>query len=239
MADSLSRIAENLADVRSRIATAAVRSGRTEDDVRLIAVTKYVDIQSASALLALGCVDLGESRPQQLWSKAAAVGPGARWHMIGHLQRNKIRRTLPLVSMIHSADSLRLLQALNEEAAAAQRIADVLLEVNVSGEANKHGFAAAEMKSVLDSVATLAHIKVHGLMAMAGLEVDLDDARREFGLLRELRDELQHVAAGSMSLTELSMGMSEDFEIAVEQGATMVRVGSVLFEGLDASISLD
>ena len=235
MADSLSRIAENLADVRSRIAQAAARSGRTERAVRLIAVTKYVDVRCARMLLEVGCQDLGESRPQELWSKAAALPPYTRWHMIGHLQRNKVRRTLPLVTLFHSADSLRLLHALDEEAAIAQRSVDVLLEVNVSGERNKHGFAPTEMAAVLDEATSLSHIKVHGLMAMAGLEGTLEDARREFANLRELRNGLRRNAPESMVLHELSMGMSEDFEIAIEEGATMVRVGSVLFEGVQTA----
>jgi PLP dependent protein len=226
------RIAENLQQVRDRIAVAAQCSGRSPDDVRLVAVTKYVGAAETRALVAAGCRDLGESRPQELWRKAAELADDEiRWHFIGHLQRNKLARTLPLVCLLHSGDSLRLLEAIAAESDERARSALVLLEVNVSGDATKHGFGPEEIEPLGDRLAALGGVEIRGLMAMAGREGGPDDARREFARLRELRDRLQSAWGGRFELKELSMGMSSDFEIAVEEGATLVRVGSALFEG--------
>ena len=232
MSDVRERIAENMAHVRERIAAAAVRAGRRPDEVTLVAVSKYVGVDEAQALLAAGCRDLGESRPQELWRKAEALGASAiRWHLIGHLQRNKVARTLPLVSLLHSGDSLRLLEAVDAENAAQGRVTPALLEINVSGDATKHGFRPDEVDPLGETLAALNGVQIRGLMAMAGLEGSPDDARREFAQLRELRDRLQTAWCGRFKLAELSMGMSGDFEIAIEEGATLVRVGSLLFEG--------
>lgn len=233
--DVAQQIAENLRRVRERIAAAAVRSGRRAEEVRLVAVAKYVGAEETRALIAAGCRDLGESRPQALWRKAAELaGEPVRWHLIGHLQRNKLARTLPLVSLIHSGDSLRLLEAIQAESAQANpRPTAVLLEVNVSGDAAKHGFAPDELPPLCDALAALDHVEIQGLMAMAGREGDLDRARREFALLRQLRDRLQSAWGGRFALDELSMGMSGDYEAAIEEGATLVRVGSALFAGLE------
>ncbi len=200
-------------------------------------VTKTVDAKIAQMLVAAGCRDLGESRPQELWAKAAAIQDpspenAVRWHMIGHLQRNKVRRTLPLVSLIHSVDSLRLLEEIDREAHTLQRPAAVLLEVNISGDHTKHGFRPNEVEPQLPEMARFEHVAIRGLMCMASREGDLPQARREFAALRELRDRLQRSAPPNIRLAELSMGMSGDYEIAIEEGATLVRVGSALFEGI-------
>jgi PLP dependent protein len=222
------KIAANLKEVRDRIADAARSAGRSPDEVRLVAVTKYVDAATAQLLVDAGCRDLGESRPQQLWDKAATLpDPAIRWHLIGHLQRNKVRRTLPLVHLIHSGDSLRLLEELDRE---AESPLSVLLEVNVSGETAKHGFAPDELPRHVEALAALTHLEIRGLMAMAGLEGDAASARRDFAGLRELRDRLRRDWSGRFGLDELSMGMSGDFEQAVAEGATIVRIGSALFE---------
>jgi PLP dependent protein len=235
---SQARIAEqirnNLAQVRENIAQAAIRAGRRADEVRLIGVTKYVDPTNTRLLVDAGLRELGESRPQELWQKADALGDwNVAWHLIGHLQRNKVRRTLPLVTCIHSADSLRLLAEIDREAAALQRPADVLLEVNISGDAAKHGFQPGELQSILPQAAALVNVHVLGLMAMAALEGGADTARRDFAALRQLRDELQKSCPPEISLRELSMGMSGDYGVAIEEGATMVRVGSALFAGIE------
>jgi PLP dependent protein len=235
MISTADRIAENVRVVRGRMAEAARRGRRSPDNVRLVAVTKYVGPERALALVAAGCRELGESRPQQLWQKAAALERAdVAWHLIGHLQRNKVARTLPLVSLVHSGDSLRLLEALDAEAARANRDPlPVLLEVNVSGDSAKHGFRPSELQPLADQLARLPRIEIKGLMAMAGREGDLENARREFAVLRQLRDELRSAWAGRWPLDELSMGMSNDFEVAIEEGATLVRVGSALFEGVE------
>jgi PLP dependent protein len=231
--DPLVRIRDNLSRVRERIAAAAALSDRQPDAVRLVAVTKYVDAAMARLLIAAGLTDLGESRPQELWSKAAALADLApNWHLVGHLQSNKVRRTLPLRPLIHSSDSLKILESISREAQALGLTSELLVEVNVSGDAAKHGFAPAEVEPLLPQIAALPNIAVIGLMTMASREGDLDRARREFAALRELRDRLAAACPPGVSLRELSMGMSGDYEVAIEEGATMVRVGSALFEGL-------
>jgi PLP dependent protein len=228
---SPAQIADNLADVRRRMAAAAVRSGRSAEDVCLVAVTKYAGLDEVRALVCAGCADLGESRPQQLWDRADELGDlPVRWHMIGHLQRNKVERTLPLISMIHSVDSLRLAECIDAAAGKMDRKVPILLEVNVSREPAKQGFAPDEIESLLPGLIGLAHIDVRGLMCMAGLDGGDAEARREFAGLRTLRDKLGANCPGSLRLDELSMGMSGDYEIAIEEGATIVRVGSALFE---------
>jgi pyridoxal phosphate enzyme (YggS family) len=230
------KLTENLAALRGRIAAAAKRSGRSTDEIRLVAVTKYVGPELARQLVTAGCQDLGESRPQELWDKAVALDEAsdrqARWHLIGHLQRNKVDRTLPLVSLIHSGDSMRILTAIDQAAAKLNQSVPILLEVNISEEPAKHGFAVEEVRCNLPAIAELKSIEVRGLMCMAGREGDLDQARREFAQLRELRDRLRQVTPANIRLDELSMGMSGDFEAAIEEGATIVRIGSALFEGI-------
>jgi pyridoxal phosphate enzyme (YggS family) len=228
-------IADNLDRVRERIAAAAARSGRDASAVTLVAVSKYVDVDAARALLDLGCKDLGESRPQELWRKAEAlVDQYVRWHFIGNLQRNKVRRTLPHLTLLHACDSLRLLDEIDRIAGVTASEVKALLEVNISGDASKHGFRPAEMPSVIESLTGYKQVQVRGLMGMASLDGTIDDARREFESLRLLRDRLLNELPPEVELKELSMGMSGDFEVAIEEGATMVRVGSALFEGLEA-----
>jgi pyridoxal phosphate enzyme (YggS family) len=226
-------IGANVTRVRERIAAAAARSGREASAVRLVGVTKYVDSAAARLLVEAGLADLGESRPQELWTKAAALADLAlRWHLVGHLQSNKVRRTLATSPFIHSADSLKILEILSRESQTQNLVSELLIEVNVSGDAAKHGFGPGEVEPVLPRIAALPAIAVKGLMTMASREGDLNQARREFAALRELRDRLTANCPPGVSLGELSMGMSGDFEAAIEEGATIVRVGSALFEGL-------
>jgi PLP dependent protein len=233
MSDLRQLVADNLARVRDRIVVAAQAAGRDPASIQLVAVTKYVDAATASLLIDAGCTVFGESRPQQLWEKAAAPElAGVRWHLIGRLQRNKVRRTLPLVELIHSVDSERLLAEIEEQAAALSLTSRVLLEVNCSGEEDKQGFSTEDVRRLLPTLSRFAHVRVGGLMTMAAFEGGAATARANFASLRELRDELAAQAPSSVTLDELSMGMSGDFEAAIAEGATMVRVGSSLFEGL-------
>ncbi|NLF72853.1 MAG: YggS family pyridoxal phosphate-dependent enzyme [Candidatus Anammoximicrobium sp.] len=228
------RIADNVARVRQGIADAAARSGRRADEVALIAVSKYVGAAEIDALLAAGCRDFGENRPQDLWRKAEEFhGRPIRWHMIGHLQRNKVRRTLPLVTLLHAGDSWRLLEAASQHLQQSGQVLEVLIEVNVSGDAAKTGLGPEEVEPLLPRIADLPQLRVRGLMAMARWGGTLDDARGDFVRLRELRDRLAASCPPQVALRELSMGMSGDFEVAIEEGATLVRVGSALFEGVD------
>jgi len=228
-----SQIAENLADVRRRIADAAARSGRTAAEVTLVGVTKYVTADAIRELVDAGCAELGESRPQQLWDKSAALADlPIRWHMIGHLQRNKVQRTVPVVEMIQSVDSPRLVRAIDTAAVELVRRVAILIEVNVSGEEAKHGFAPQRVEPFLEEAATCKNVAVRGLMCMAGFDSGADAARRDFAALRQLRDRLQRNCPEDIALSELSMGMSGDYEVAIEEGATIVRVGSALFRGI-------
>jgi pyridoxal phosphate enzyme (YggS family) len=242
-------IADNLHRVQERIARAAERAGRSASEITLVGVTKYVGAHEASELAAAGCVDLGESRPQELWKKAEALHnepQRIRWHLVGHLQRNKVARTLPLVSLIHSVDSERLLAAIYEaakslplplgegrgEGAATDTPPPipVLLEVNTSGEAAKHGLAPDEVEPLLAGASQYPHVAIRGLMTMATLEGGGAAAACNFASLRELRDKLQRRTPPGATLNELSMGMSDDFEVAIQEGTTIVRVGSALWE---------
>ncbi|MDA7980649.1 MAG: YggS family pyridoxal phosphate-dependent enzyme [Pirellulales bacterium] len=228
------RLKENLAAVRERIGRAAASSGRTMDDVQLIAVTKYVDAAISRDLVIAGCTDLGESRPQQLWFKADELeGVDCQWHMIGHLQRNKVERTIRLTSLVHSVDSERLIAMINTQAERLGTLVDVLLEVNTSGEVEKHGLTADEVMPFLACSDQWPHVRVRGLMTMAARGAVGSAARSCFAELRQLRDRLAGKCPANVSLQELSMGMSGDFEEAILEGATLVRIGSALFEGVE------
>ena len=228
------RCRENLAAIRGRVAEACRRAGRPHGSVTLIGVTKYVGVETTRLLLEAGCRDLAESRPQQLWEKAAAIGDVELhpvWHLIGNLQRNKVRRTLPVVSLVHTLDSPRLLVAIEAEAAALGRPCEVLIEVNLTTDPGRSGVVEAEVPDLVAAAAAAVHVRLRGLMGMASHpDSAAADARREFARLRELRDRL--AAAGfADQLRELSMGMSGDFEEAILEGSTMVRIGSALVEG--------
>jgi len=237
--DPADRCRRNLAAVRDRVAAACRTAGRDPDDVRLVGVTKYVSAESTRMLLDAGCIDLAESRPQSLWAKAtvlAASEPVPRWHLIGHLQRNKLRRTLPLLSLLHSLDSVRLLEAIEIEAAAAGSVCDALIEVNLAGDPGRTGVMEADVAAVLEAACRAPHVRLLGLMGMAA--VPDDDAggaaaRRQFARLRELRDDLAARMPTPNGLCELSMGMSGDFEEAILEGSTLVRVGSALWDGIE------
>jgi pyridoxal phosphate enzyme (YggS family) len=219
------------ATIESRLEAACRRAGRMRRDVTLVAVTKTVSAEVASLLPELGVYDLGESRPQELWHKASAV-KNVRWHLIGHLQRNKIERTLPLIARIHSVDSLRLLEALEEACGKTGRTLPALLEVNASREAAKHGFSPEEVPGLAPRLAELKHVRIDGLMTMAAYEDQPERTRPTFAALRALRDRL--ATELGRPLPQLSMGMSNDFDIAVEEGATLVRLGTILFERVEA-----
>ncbi len=231
MSLSAQRIVRNLTAVRQRIADAARSSGRSADEISLVAVTKYVDVATTRMLVKAGCSTLGESRPQMLWQKAEQLSDLSKikWHLIGHMQRNKVARTLPIISTLQSVDSVRLLQAIDEHSAKLAKTTSILLEVNISRDDNKHGFALDEVPSVVRSMTTYNYVSLKGVMGMASRKGGIDRARRDFAELRELRDSLRNDCPGNSSLDEISMGMSGDFEVAIEEGATTVRVGSALF----------
>lgn len=221
----------NLQSVRARIAASAARSGRSPSAVRFVAVTKRVPIEAVRALVDLDVRDLGENYPQALWARVEAMaGVSVRWHLIGHLQGNKARRTFPMVRSIHAVDSLKLLLALDALAADRPDPPSACLQVNTSGEPSKHGWSVEGILADAEAIAGCRNLPVVGLMTMAALDTTPETARPSFVMLRQTRDALR--ARSGLPLEELSMGMSSDFETAVEEGATLVRVGSALFEGV-------
>lgn len=225
-------LSKNLHRVRKRIAAACARAGRAPDEVTLIAVTKDAELDWVRGLIDLGVIDLGESRPQQLVARAEQFPSTVCWHQIGHLQRNKADILLPVADRIHSVDSLRLIEHLAKRATKLGCRPRILLEVNVSGEASKDGFKVEELLAAWPLILEHGSLMIDGLMTMAPHEDDPEAARPAFRGLRELRDRLRDSSGGRDLLSDLSMGMSGDFEIGIEEGATLIRIGSSLFEGL-------
>jgi len=232
MTTILETIKSNLAGIRQRIDEACRRSGRRPDDVALVAVTKYAQPEWVRALIDLGHVRLGESRPQQLAMRAEDMPDHVEWHLIGHLQRNKVDLVVPTVQLIHSADSVRLLNRISQSSVGLKQSANVLVEVNVSGEKSKDGFTPTALHAAWPEISRLERLQIRGLMTMAPQSDNPESARTVFAALRELRDELATRSDEEHPLPELSMGMSRDFEIAIEEGATLIRIGSSLFDGL-------
>jgi PLP dependent protein len=218
------QVAERLALLESRLREAAERAGRDPDGFRIVAVTKTFGIETCRAALEAGLTRLGENRVQEAEPKIAAL-PDAEWHLVGRLQSNKARRAVRAFAMIHSIDSLELLDRVDTVAAEEERQPQLLLQVSVSGEATKAGFAPDELATL--ELPALAAARIVGLMTMLPYGTGHEDARRMFGELRRLRDALQQRTA--IPLPELSMGMSADAEAAVAEGATLVRIGTALF----------
>ena len=219
---------QRLDEIRGRIAAAAARSGRPAGGVTLVGVTKTVAVEVVQAAVALGLADLGESRVQEAQAKIQAVGRDrARWHLIGHLQRNKAGRAVELFDRVHGLDDADLAGALSRHAVSSGRSLPVLVEVNVSGEATKFGVAPEDLEPLLERIVALPGLRLDGLMTVGALVERAAAARTGFARLRALRDRAERRLG--LALPELSMGMSGDFEVAVEEGSTMVRVGSAIF----------
>ncbi len=222
-------IRANLESVRRRVAAAAERSGRAPESVRLVAVTKTVGLDEIRALHDLGVRDFGESRVLEALRRIEALkGLGARWHMIGHVQTKKANKVIGAFDLIHSLDSVRLAEALEAAAANSQADLSALIEVNVSGEPAKSGFAPEELGPALEKISGMNSLLVDGLMTMAPISADPERTRPVFAQLRALRERFARAVPG-IELRRLSMGMSQDFEVAVEEGADLIRVGSALF----------
>jgi len=223
-------VAARLATVDERITRAAESAGRRRGDVTLVAVSKTFPPEVVSAAIAAGATDLGENRAQELKRKRAVLPRDVRWHFIGHLQSNKVRQVVGC-HLIHSVDRFGLAEAIDRRAAATGVVQDVLLEVNVSGESSKHGIEPPRVTALAREVGGLEHVRLRGLMTMAPLAADPEAARPVFAELRELRDAL---IAEWRDAWHLSMGMTRDLEVAIEEGATIVRVGEAIFGPRDA-----
>jgi pyridoxal phosphate enzyme (YggS family) len=225
-------LAERIQRVRATIADAAMRSGRRPEDVTLVAVSKTVGAERVLAAARLGITDFGENRVQEAEAKISALSgklpPAVRWHLVGHLQTNKARTAVRLFSLIESVDSFGLADVLNREGARRGAPVPVLLEVNVGGEPTKFGFAPDAMSNIFPRVLELPMLDVRGLMTVAPIVEDPEDARPYFRELRDLRDRLARENPRA-ALPELSMGMTGDYPVAIEEGATIVRVGRAIF----------
>lgn len=219
-------LSERIRNIEQRIADACARGGRTRDEVTLVAVTKTLPASIINEAIATGLHDIGENRVQEYLSKRDELGTH-RFHMIGHLQRNKVRQILDVVSLIHSVDSLALAEEIDRVAAARGTAVDVLVEVNSSGESSKFGVAPDDVPALCDAITRLPRIRLRGLMTVAEFVADPEVLRPAFRRMRELRDELARTR--SPGIRELSMGMTNDFEIAIEEGATLIRLGSAIF----------
>jgi len=215
-------VKDNLARVRERIKRAAERAKRDPEAIRLVVVTKEADLDQVREAIAAGVTDVGENRLKSALAKQAVFDSHVlTWHMIGHLQSKKVREAVKLFSLIHSVDSLKLAYTVNSEARKIGKAQDILIEVNVSGEKSKFGIEPNTLSAFLEEAKALKHINIQGLMTMAPFAEDPEAARPIFRKLKELAD--------AHSLKELSMGMTQDFEVAIEEGATIVRVGSAIF----------
>jgi pyridoxal phosphate enzyme (YggS family) len=221
-------IQERLAEVRARMAEAARRAGRKLEETELVAVSKTHPPEALQEALAAGQALFGENRVQEARAKMPLVSSRARWHFIGHLQKNKVRQALPVFELLHSIDSLELARDVQRIAAEEGQRPRVLLEVNIAGEGSKFGFKPAALEAELETlIAGMPRLDVLGLMAIPPVAPKPEDSRRYFAALRALRDGLQEKLR--VGLPELSMGMSGDYEVAIEEGATLVRVGTAIF----------
>jgi len=241
------KLADNLKRFRDRIHGACARSGRRVEDVKVVAVTKTVEADVIRAAIETGLTDLGESRVQDLIKRASMVHehlsrrrkiepadtpPEPRWHMAGHLQRNKVRLLLPWVHTVHSLDSLRLAEEIGAEATRIGKTVPALVQVNVASEKSKHGIAVGATSHFAENISNMPGLSVVGLMTMAPLEADPESTRPHFSRLREVLEDMRTEGQLGPDFQQLSMGMSHDFEVAVEEGATMIRVGTALFDGV-------
>jgi pyridoxal phosphate enzyme (YggS family) len=227
----MGKIAEALEQVRQRIDAAASRAGRDASQITLVAVSKTRSVEEILEAVGAGAVDLGENYVQELVAKREELERRqvpVRWHFIGHLQRNKAKFLTPFCHLIHAVDDLELARELDRRAAQHDRKQAVLLEVNIAGEQTKFGVAPEEAAALAEGVAALPNLQLRGLMAMTPLGASADEAARLYAQVRELAEQLgRNLPPGSMG--ELSMGMTQDFEVAVEQGATLVRIGTAIF----------
>ena len=223
----MSSILDNLERVREQIAQAAAKAGRDVKDVELVAIAKTHPTEKVREAVEGGQTLFGESRVQEARAKIPELSSNLRWHFIGHLQKNKVRQALPLFEMIHSVDSLALARDINRIAEEEGLYPRVLLEVNVGGEGSKFGFAPDDFREQMEALLALPRLSIEGLMCIPPLAVEEEDSRKFFVQVRELRDSLEKEF--NMKLPQLSMGMTQDFAIGIDEGATLVRVGTAIF----------
>jgi len=223
----MSSILDNLERVREQIAQAAAKAGRDVKDVELVAIAKTHPAEKVREAVEAGQTLFGENRVQEARAKISELSSNIRWHFVGHLQKNKVRQALPLFEMIHSVDSIALAQDINRIAEEEGLYPRVLLEVNVAGEGSKFGFAPDDLREQMEALLALPRLSIEGLMCIPPLAVESEDSQKFFVQVRELRDSLEKEF--NMKLPQLSMGMTQDFPIGIQEGATLVRVGTAIF----------
>ena len=220
-------IESRLNDVKVRIRAAAKECGRVPEDIKLIAVTKTYPVEAMNEAIRLGVTDIGENKPQEIRDKFDNVSP-VNWHLIGHLQTNKVKYIIDRCTLVHSVDSIKLMAEIDRQAQDHNRDIDILIQVNISGEESKSGIAPDELPLLLEYAKNLTNTHVKGLMTIAP-KCDIDEVSRHFSNMKELFDQTAKQSYKNVTMTELSMGMSGDFETAIKHGATMVRIGSLIF----------
>ncbi len=222
-------INENLPLIKKNIEEACIRCGRNPDEVKILAVTKTIDADTINEVISLGIKDIGENRVQELLSKYDKVDKSAVWHIIGHLQKNKVKYIADKVSMIHSVESRELAEEINKQCKKIDKVMDVLIEVNVSGEESKSGIKPSEALEFIADICELSNIRVKGLMTMAPISADNDELHQIFSTLYKISVDILTKKLDNVTMEYLSMGMSNDYVIAVEENSTMVRLGRGLF----------
>lgn len=229
-------LARNLQNVETKIQGACQRAGRSRDEITLIAVSKTKPTEMLAEIYQEGVRDFGENKVQELTNKYEQLPQDINWHMIGHLQRNKVKYIIDKVKLIHSVDSLRLAEAIEQEAAKKNVVVDVLIEVNVAAEESKFGLIVDQVIPLLEQIATFSHIRVKGLMTIAPFVENPEENRSVFARLKQLSVDIAQKNIDNISVDILSMGMTNDYEVAIEEGATMVRVGTGIFGERDYGI---
>ncbi len=222
-------VADNLKSIRSRIERAALRVGRNFSDIKLVAVTKNVSVSQIEEAITAGVTDIGENRAQEALGKFRELDGRVTWHFVGHLQTNKVKYVVDFVELVHSVDSLRLAKEIERRAGDREKVQKILVEVNVSGERSKFGLLPGELMDFLEEIAGFKHLEVEGLMTMAPLVGDPEMARPVFFSLRKLFEKVKDGGPPGVKMRYLSMGMTNDFEVAIEEGSNMVRIGTGIF----------
>ena len=222
-------IVENLNSIEERISAACKRAGRDRSEVTLIAVSKTKPVEMLEEVYDTGIRYFGENKVQELCQKYEVMPKDIKWQMIGHLQRNKVKNIVDKAELIHSVDSLRLAQTIDQEAGKKDMVAHILLEVNMAEEESKFGFKADEVMAAVEEISKLKHIRIEGLMTIAPFVPDPEDNRKYFAGLKQLSVDIRKKNVNNVNMSMLSMGMTNDFEVAIEEGATMVRIGTAIF----------
>ena len=222
-------IGENVQFVRKKIAEACLRSGRDPEEVDLVAVTKTVDVEQINEAIEAGIRVVGENRVQEAWRKFQEVGKGVHWHIVGHLQTNKVKRVLQFADMIHSVDSVYLAREIQTQAEKLDRTVEILIQVNTSGEESKFGLEPEVTIGAIEEISAFSNLEIKGLMTIGAFLPNPEDVRPWFKLLRDLKGRVNEQEIAGVEIGALSMGMTNDYEVAIEEGSTMVRIGTAIF----------